>query len=511
MLLALSHQIGEIDRYAENDLGISLIELMHRSGESVERAVRERLKPGSKVVFLAGKGNNGGDGYAAAWLLCRDYNVTVIDVFAKGQRTECGNYYLNKYRETGSPLVNYISDGSQDDIISSADCIVDAIFGTGFVGNPPEQIKRLSRVVNETIGAIKIAIDVPIGINADTGAVDTNLACRMNATVVLSFIKPGLVSYPAKPYVGEILFESLGLPREKIEAKFSFNHVYVDEEFARSMLPKREENSNKSTFGRLLMITGSDLFPGAAHLSLEGALRGGVGYVQFVGGKSLVDSLCQKMPEALYKTIDSIENIDDENIEMLKTLSAKASATLIGSGCDCSDGLLRLTRALLSMQDGPIIIDADAINVLSENREESLKLIRESERVVILTPHPLEFARLCGNNVADIQLHRIDAAKKFAAEQKCILVLKGAGTIVTDGKSVYINSSGSSALAKAGSGDVLSGFLSAMVAQGIEPIRAASIAVFFHAFAADTLAKTYSAFGVIPSDLPRQIAASLNG
>lgn len=510
MLLALSHQIGEIDQYAENELGISIIELMHRSGEAVERAIRERVKPGSRVVFLAGKGNNGGDGYAAAWLLSRDYEVTVFDVFAKGQRTECGQYYLNKYKETGSSLVDYTSDDSQDAIISSADCVVDAIFGTGFVGNAPEQIKRLSRVVNETMGAIKIAIDVPIGINADTGAVDTNLACRMNATVVLSFIKPGLVSFPAKPYVGEILYETLGLPREKIEQRFSFNYTYVDEKFARSILPKREENSNKSSFGRLLVITGSDRFPGAAHLSLEGALRGGVGYVQFAGAKSLVDGLCQKMPEALYQRIDDIENIDDQGIEMLKSLSAKASATLIGSGSDCSSGLLRLTRALLSMPGGPLVIDADAINVLAENREESLKLIRDSERVVILTPHPLEFSRLCGTDVADIQLHRIDAAKKFAAEHKCVLVLKGAGTIITDGKTVYINSSGSSALAKAGSGDVLSGFLSAMVAQGVEPILASSIAVFFHAYAADTLARTYSAFGVIPSDLPRQIAVSLN-
>ncbi len=509
MLLALSNQIGEIDKYAETELGISLIQLMGRSGKAVENAVRERVKAGSKVVFLAGKGNNGGDGYAAACLLCDDYEVTVVDVFGKGQRTECGKYYLNKYIETGSKLVEYNQQKEIDNLISSADCLVDAIFGTGFVGDAPDEIIRLSRTVNETSGAIKIAIDVPIGINADTGAVDTTLACRMNATVVLSFIKPGLVSYPAKPYVGEILFDNLGLPREQIESRFGFNHELVDEECARSMLPKREENSNKSTFGRVFMITGSQRFPGAAHLSLEGALRGGAGYVEFAGCESLVNSLCQKMPEALYKTVESIENIDEERIEMLKDLSKKASATLIGSGSDSTEGLYRLTCALISMAGGPLVLDADAINVLADKREESLKLIRESERTIILTPHPLEFSRLCGNDVSNIQLHRIEAAKKFAAEQRCILVLKGAGTIITDGNSVFINSSGSSALAKAGSGDVLSGFLVSMLAQGIEPIRASSIAVYFHAYAADTLAKEYSPFGVIPSDLPRQIAASL--
>jgi len=509
MHLALSQQIGDIDRFAEQSLGIPTAELMARSGRAVERAVRERLESGKSIVILAGKGNNGADGYAAATFLFADYRITVVDVFAMGQRSECGKHFLSAYRDLGGSIIEYSEDDELERLISGSDCIIDAIFGTGFVGEAPERIKRLSRIINETVRALKIAIDVPIGINADTGAVNTTLACTMNATVVLSFIKPGLVSYPAKPYVGEILFDDLALPQELLSERFEFNYTLVDEKCARAMMPKREENSSKGSFGKLLIITGSRKFPGAGALSLEAALRGGVGYVTHMGEERLVASLCMKFPEAIYKTIPEMEKISDDDISAIVEASARASATLIGSGSGCSDGLLKLVNALLLAEGGPLILDADAINVLAEKREESLALIRNSVRTVILTPHPLEFSRLCANNVSDIQLHRIEAAKKFAAEQRCILVLKGAGTITTDGKQVLINSSGSSALAKAGSGDVLAGFLSAMIAQGGDPLAMSALSVFYHAYAADTLAREYSLFGVTPSDLPRQIAKSL--
>ena len=509
MLLALSSKIAEIDRFAEECLGIPVITLMERSGEVIADAVRARVPSGKKIVILAGKGNNGGDGYAAACALRGEYEVLVYDVFSAGQKSEAGKFFLEKIKEGGGRVTNFEINPDTEAEIKSADCIIDAIFGTGFSGVMPEIIVGLARMVNETQRAVKIAVDVPIGVNADTGSVNTTSACNMNATVVLSFVKPGLVSYPAKSYVGEIIFDGLGLPRDRIAEQFGFSYFCLDREMALSMLPKRAADSNKGSFGKLLCITGSDKYRGAGMLSLEAALRGGVGYVTYLGEPAICDILSAKLPEAIYQKCAPLGELSEAQIGEVLRLSEKHSATLIGSGSGDTEGLCALVRALLACEGSPLIIDADGINALAADKEASLNAIRSSPRRVILTPHPLEFSRLCGINVTDIQLHRIEAAMKFAAENRCILVLKGAGTIVTDGKAVYINSSGSSALAKAGSGDVLAGFLSAMVASGIDPICAAALSVYYHGVAADALARELSVFGVIPSDLPKEIARQL--
>lgn len=509
MILARSSRISEIDRFAEETLGISTIELMKRSGSVIANTVRSRVPAGARIIILAGKGNNGGDGYAAAVELMSDYDIMIYDIFSAGQKNACGKYFLTKFTEAGGRVANFELSDEVENCIKAADCIIDAIFGTGFSGDTPEIIAGLSRIVNETKRCVKIAVDVPIGVNADTGSVNTTYACNMNATVVLSFIKPGLVSFPAKSYVGQIVFDNLGLPIDRILSSFSFSFYYVDAQMAKAFLPHRADNSNKGSFGKLLCITGSKKYRGAAALSLEAALRGGVGYVTYVGDSELCDMLTARLPEAIYRRIDSLDTLTDEQIEVIAEMSEKHTATLVGSGSGDTDSLFRLCKRLLSVKGGPLILDADAINVLARNSEVGLALIRGACRTVILTPHPLEFSRLCNMNVSDIQLHRIEAATKFAAENRCILVLKGAGTITTDGKEVYINSSGSSALAKAGSGDVLAGFLAAVIASGIPAPHAAALAVYYHGMAADSLAHELSAFGVIPSDLPREIGKQI--
>ena len=509
MLLARSSLISQIDNYSETELGISVIELMDRAGRAVAFEVRKRVVCGSRVVILAGKGNNGGDGYSAAIHLMDDYNVTVYDVFSQGQKNATGQFYLNKFTELGGEVIPLTLDGETKDKIRSADCIVDAIFGTGFRGELPEIITPLAAVVSSSVGAIKIAIDVPMGVNADNGSVILSSATAMQLTVALSFIKPGLVSFPAKSYVGEIVYNDLGLPLDKLVRKFDFKYILTDKNVSRELLPHREENTNKGSFGKLFVITGSQTFKGAAYLSCEAALRGGVGYVYYNGNQALCNELLAKYPEIIYKSNDNLENLSEEEAEILVKEADKCSAILVGSGCTTSGGLLTLVRKLLSTEGSPVIIDADAINVLSDLDGAGVVHIKEAKRKVILTPHPLEFARLSGNAVSFVQLNRIDAARKFAAENKCILALKGAATVVTDGDTVYVNSTGSSALAKAGSGDVLAGFLSSMIASGADVLNATALSVYIHGAAADALAKEYSAFGITPSDLPLEMAKQL--
>ena len=511
MKLARSELITEIDSYAQNALGISLLTLMERSGEAVASVVRHRVREGGRVIIFSGKGNNGGDGYAAAIKLMNDYDVKVIDVFGAGQRTEEGRHFLEEYKRLGGNLeVLELTEEKKTEIRSAA-CIVDAIFGTGFRGEIPEFIKELSVVISESLGAEKIAVDVPIGVDADDGSVE-NCAFSATATVELCFIKPGIVSYPARSYVGEIIFDDLGLPRAVIREHFKdrLRYALADSKWATETLPHREENSNKGTFGKLLLITGSRRYRGAARLSLSAALRGGVGLVSYIGDSALVDDLSSEYPEAIFKSMPMGDEIDEAGVEAIAELSAKHTATLIGSGSDNTDGLCRLTKRLLMTEGGTLILDADAINALSKNAKEGREAIKTAKRPVILTPHPLEFARLSGLDVAYVQLNRMEVAIDFAREHKCTLVLKGAGTLVTDGDYVYVNNSGSSALAKAGSGDVLAGLIGAFSAFIKNTNESAALAAFFHGKAADALAKELSTFGVTPSDLPLAIAKQIS-
>lgn len=510
MKLAVSSMISEIDSFSAEKLNLSVKELMRKSGEAVADTVRSRVSPGSTVIVLAGKGNNGGDGYAAAVSLMEEYDLTVFDVLGKGQKNEAGRYFLELYKKRGGKLENYEPTDKIHSEIKNADCIIDAVFGTGFVGEMPESIRPLAITVREAVETHKIAIDVPLGINSDDGSV-SDFVISVEATVALTFIKPGIISYPARAYVGEIIYDSLGLPEEEINKNFQFKYHMVDSEFVRKALPPREKNSNKGTFGKLLIISGSDKYRGAAHLSSEAALRGGVGLVTFVGSGSLIGELSPKYPEIVYKEVAPICDIGDEGIREVCQLSEKHTTTLIGSGSDNTHGLLRLTLALLSSEGGTLILDADAINALSEIGERGILAIRNSKRRVLITPHPLEFARLTGDEVASVQLHRLEKAEKFAKENGVVVVLKGASTIITDGESVYINASGSSALAKAGSGDVLAGLIGAMCAQkNMSDQIAATVSVYLHGVAGDSLAKEYSAYGVTPSDLPKSIAKQLS-
>ena len=509
MKLALSSMISKIDAFCEAELGIPVQSLMQKSGVAVADAVRKRVPQGSQVVILAGSGNNGGDGYAAACELAAEYKVIVYDVFGKGQKSAAGKYFLKKFRDAGGDIRVYSNAAPFKEAVNSSSCVVDAIFGTGFAGEMPEALRALAITVREAVNVVKIAVDVPLGINPDDGSV-SDFVISVSATVALSYIKPGIVSYPARAYVGEIIYADLGIPEKIVDDKFKFRYHMIDRESVRKSLPVREENSNKGTFGKLLVIAGSEKYRGAAHLACEAALRGGVGLVTFLGCESLVGELSQKYPEIIYKKKAIDNSLTEADVKEITELSASHSATLVGSGSDNTEGLLRLVKALLSEKGAPLILDADAINALAADGDAGINALKKSKRAVILTPHPLEFSRLARTDVAYVQLHRIEMAERFAKENKIILVLKGAGSVITNGTDVYINVSGSSALAKAGSGDVLAGLLSAFVAMNkCAPEIAAALAVYFHAVAGQTLAGEFSAYGVTPSDLPRAIAREI--
>jgi len=262
----------------------------------------------------------------------------------------------------------------------------------------------------------------------------------------------------------------------------------------RSLLPARPSDGNKGSFGRVLLICGSGNMRGAAALATLGALRCGAGLVTLASTREVIDALSASIYEAIW--------LDREKEDLL---AAASRAQIVGIGCGLGQTaeILATVKALLAVQtDVPLVIDADGINVLSENAD----LLKAASRPVLLTPHPLEFSRLCGRSVTDIQANREDIAKAFAAEYGVTLLLKGKNTVITDGDRVTVNGTGNTALAKGGSGDVLTGILCAFLAQGCTPFDAAVLAAHLHGLAGERLSETYSEYGVLASEIPAMAA-----
>jgi NAD(P)H-hydrate epimerase len=506
MKLVLAEDIARIDNYASDTLGIPKVTLMKRSGEAICEVVKSVMaNVYSKVVFLCGSGNNGGDGYAAASILGGTCDITVIDVFCAGQRSEEGNAFLQKCKEMGIRVEKF--DDTSTNLISCADVLVDCIFGTGVRAPYPEVAIRIASLIS-SCGAVKIAADVPLGINPSTGAV-MDFAPRFDITVELSFGKCGIYSYPAREFAGKITVSDIGIPEDVLDSVGGCKYELADAEFAHKVLPPREENSNKATFGKAVIVAGSAKYRGAAYLALEAALRSGAGYVTMLAEADMTDAMLEKFPEAIYIKRPPFSAFSEQDEEDSLELLKMADACLLGPGCDRSEGLFSLIASLLSEEGAAAVLDADAINVISERSRQDV--IANAKRKVVITPHPGELARLMSLSVSQIQANRLEICKRAAEELSCTVVLKGAATVICGEGKTYINSSGSSALAKAGSGDCLAGLICGVIAQGkTDPTESAALACYIHGKAADTLAEDLSSYGVIPSDLPRQMAREIN-
>ena len=279
----------------------------------------------------------------------------------------------------------------------------------------------------------------------------------------------------------------------------------LTKDILRAYLPPRPENGHKGTFGSALLFCGSPAYIGAATLACAGALRTGNGLTALCAPKEVCENALRAFPELVC--------IPKNNYSFSTSAAAlaKATAVLVGCGCGVSDALHTFLKQLLLSNGSPVVLDADALNTLSRDRDDCKQLFANKRRNLILTPHPLEFSRLTGVDVATIQESREDVARTFAQFWNAVIVLKGAQTVIAspDGlvQTVPISTS---ALSKGGSGDVLAGVSTSFVAQGASPVAAACLGAYLHAKAGQTLSKEFSPYGVIPSDLPMQIARELN-
>ena len=431
------------------------------------------------IAILCGTGNNGGDGRILSRLLS-DTGISV-SVIESSQFADMGDEKLQE-------------------IFSQSDIIIDAVFGTGFRGELPCGVSRIFKMAhNKNINAKRIAVDIPSGVNANDGRVDRN-AFMADETLTFEFIKRGLVSYPGAEFAGKIVVLPIGFPEKTRDmAKHSDNRaILLSRDYIRNIFPKRNKNTNKGDFGRLLAICGSRNMTGAAFLSSMGALRTGVGLLYLAAPDCIIPVLQTKLNEPVFIPLDFSEAAIKSTLDMLSRDINIYDAVLFGCGSGRGGEVYAMLDKAVKNYNKIIIFDADGINALCGN----INILNEISAQKILTPHPGEMARLCNVTPKDIQQDRVNIASDFAKKYNCTLVLKGALTVIASGEGdIYINPTGNPGMAKGGSGDILAGMIASYAAQGISAADAACLGVYLHGLAGDIAKDRLSELGMLPSDL----------
>lgn len=465
--------------------GTSLQKLMQNAGFELYKAVRSeafRIMKGN-VLILCGKGNNGGDGYVCADLLCKDgFNVAVANVCGKPSTELADNAY------------SFMSDNVKitdvtEKAVFDADIIVDAVFGTGFKGELPASVKEIFGLVNNS-NSVKIACDLPSGVNAENGQVaDGTVIC--DKTVTFHAYKLGCLLKPAVNFCGEISVCDIGISQNSADYS-ELEIIKIDEKLVKNSFKSRPCDAHKGSFGKASLVCGSEDYMGAAALSASSALRSGVGLAELFCEERICSSLFPTVPEAIYTSID--KKIPENAAKTV--LSKKCSALLIGCGLSHCDSCF--IEKIIEGAHCPIIIDADGINQICRN----INVVLNTKEKAILTPHPAELSRICGVTVDEISKNRLDYAVKTANKLNCIVVSKAADTFVTDGKTVYLSTAGNTALSKGGSGDVLAGLMCGILAQKPENILSAcASACYILGYTAEYLSQKASQRGILASDI----------
>lgn len=505
MKILTSAEMKDIDRRCVDEYGIPSLLLMENAGLQVVSAL-EDLFPGlsSKTVcILAGPGNNGGDGFVVARHL-RNRGCTVKVVYLPGRLPDDAAVNFAILQKLGVDLLE-VQEGDLSSVtaaIDQADIIVDALFGTG-LARPITGAAAAMISVIKRMNTPVVAIDIPSGINADTGAV-LGEAVRARYTVTLGFYKRGLLLFPGAIHAGEVRVADIGIPPE-LAAECRVSRITREEA---GSLAVRPFDAHKGTFGHLLVVAGSVGKTGAACMTAEGALRAGTGLVTVASPSSLNPVLAMKLTEAMTVPLPETmeQSISLKARRRLKELSARVSAMAVGPGLSTHPETAQLVRDLVKGAEIPLVIDADGINAIAVNPE----VLREARTTLVLTPHPGEMGRLTGLTSSDVQRNRLEVAEEFARKYGVVLVLKGAGTVVAcpDG-SVYVNSTGNPGMATAGTGDVLCGVIAGLAAQGMDPARAARLGVFLHGLAGDMTAAEVGEVGMIATDLMARLPAAI--
>lgn len=494
-----------MDQRAINEFGIPGIHLMENAGRGCAAAICERFGPaaGRMALVVAGKGNNGGDGYVIARLLQKE-GWEVRTIVLAPQEEIAGDAranldLLSTDTVTFSPPPAGLAPFALE--LKRASVIVDALFGTGLGSEVRGSFAEAITLLNDS-GKPVVAVDIPSGIDAGSGRV-LGVAVKAGLTVTFALAKLGHVLHPGVDFCGELRVVDIGIPTQV--AADAEGYDFVDCETARSLVRPRDRRAHKGSFGHCLIIAGSTGKTGAAAMAANSAVRAGSGLVTLAVPESLNAILEVKTTEAMTLPIPDGGTgrlMLDSEPALTEALGGK-SAVALGPGVSWHPDTARLIRHLVPAIELPLVVDADGLNALSED----IGTVRSRRRgCLVLTPHPGELARLAGIPTAAIEADRIAAAREFAVQYGVYLILKGARTVIAapDGQ-IAINGSGNPGMASGGMGDVLTGVLASLLGQGYPPFDACRLGVFIHGHAADLVAADKGEIGISAVDVQEML------
>lgn len=480
--LYLAKQIRAIDQLAIEQQGIAGIELMRRAGRAVFD-VCQRLYPAASMVVFCGAGNNAGDGYVVAKLALQlGLNVTVIHLAQPDSLRGDAFIASQDYLKIGGQLTPFKPALELTEVV-----IIDALLGIGLKREVSGDYAAAIALINGS-GCPVIAVDLPSGLNADTGKV-LECAVKATATVCLVGLKQGMVTGMAAEYCGEITVATLAIP-ERVLQQVAYSATLMHG----FHLPKRARHSHKGNYGHVLLVGGDVGYSGAIRLAAEASLRIGAGLVSIATRPQHAAFINAGRPELMCHGV--------ETELALEPLLNRASVIVIGPGLGQTQWAKNLFKRLMQ-SDQPLVIDADALNLLAAQ-----PLVN---RNWVLTPHPGEAARLLKVTTASIENNRFAAVSALSKAYGGVAVLKGAGTLIDNGVETVVATSGNPGMATGGMGDVLTGMIAGLVAQGLGLAKAAAAAVYLHGKAADLSAQQKGEIGLLASDLMPYIRKLING
>ena len=504
MKLVTNKEMQVIDKLASSEYKIPSLLLMENAGIKVTQIVQNYLGSpvrGRKVLILVGKGNNGGDGLVVARHLTNAGVEVKVLLLARFEELKGdAGVNLEILRKMSVPIITVLDNRDLNVVrlaMLTTDLVVDAIYGTGFKGAVPALVAQVIRLVNSR-GRPVISVDVPSGLEADTGQTHGE-AIRASCTVTLALPKLGMALEPGVGLVGVLEVADISIPKTLIDSQ-KLTRTLLNQSWCLKHLDNRDPEGHKGDYGHVLVLGGSEGLTGAVVLAGEAALRTGAGLVTVGVPVSLNAIIENKLTEVMSFPLPETgaKTLDPEGLLLLENLFKRAAVVAVGPGMSRYPEAREFMQELLKIVTIPIIIDADGLNAVAED----VSMLKAAQGPIVLTPHPGEMARLMGVSIGQIQQDRIGTAIKAATQWGVVVVLKGNRTIIaTPDERVFINPTGHPGMATGGTGDVLTGIIAGLAAQGLEPAIAASLGVYLHGTAGDRALKQKGMRGLIASDL----------
>ena len=486
-------QMKAADQYTIQKLEVPSLELMEHAAQACVQVLEDEKVDLSHVCVVCGSGNNGGDGFAIARILQNNrYSVETFCVGNPEHYTEETQEQMHRLQECGGKITYGMPQEN------SYSVVIDAVFGVGLSRKVEGRYRQVIEQMNRMRGT-KFAVDIPSGLSATTGCI---LGCAFKAdyTVTFQLKKIGLELSQGRTMAGRVIVPDIGISTDSICEDQEIVRT-AGKDIYRKMLPDRPEDSNKGTYGRLLVIAGSKGMAGAAYLNAHAAYMTGAGLVRIYTSSDNREILQTLLPEAIITTYE------EYNKEELLSLLTWADSVCIGSGLGMSRLSEKILKTVIEYVKVPCLIDADGLNLLAENKN---YLNQMAERRFVITPHMKEMSRLTGTPVEELKADRIQILKDFISRYRITCVLKDSRTLIaSEEKGIRMNLTGNSAMAKAGSGDVLAGVISGWMVQGKEAEDAAELGTYIHGLSGDLAKFEKGVYSVMARDLIEYISKAL--